>query len=79
MAIFKLDALDGSVSLVVRAACLSCARQIAVQRSPARELRTWRDGTLSTVELMRHPERHGYLSEGKRGLIERKEHGKKQG
>lgn len=79
MAIFKLDALDGSVSLVVRAACLSCARQIAVERSPAKEVKAWRDPSLSTVTLIRNPEQHGYLSEGKRGLIERKEHGKKQG
>ena len=37
MAIFKVSARDGSVSLVIRARCISCARQIAAERSPADE------------------------------------------
>lgn len=79
MAVFRIDALDGSVSLVVRAACLTCARQIAVERSPAGEFRMWRDPSQSSVTLIRNPEHHGYLSDGKRGIIKRIEHGKKQG
>lgn len=74
MAIFEVSARDGSVSLVIRARCISCARQIAVQRSPADEVRLWRDPAKSAVTLIDNPGQHGYLSEGRQGLIERKQH-----
>lgn len=71
MAIFRLTARNGSVELIVRARCISCARQIAAERSPAAERVVWRDSEQSVVDLIRNPEHHGYLSEGKIGLIHR--------
>jgi hypothetical protein len=77
MPIFKISARDGSVSLVIRARCISCARQIAVDRSPANEVRLWRDSSRSEVTLIDKPEQHGYLSEGRQGFIKRIEHGER--
>ncbi|WP_419204195.1 hypothetical protein [Bordetella trematum] len=77
MAIFKVSARDGSVSLVIRARCISCARQIAVQRSPSTEVRLWRDPARSAVALIENPEQYGYLREGRQGFIERIQHGER--
>lgn len=75
MAIFKLTALDGSVGLFVRARCLSCARQVAVEHAGAEGTRTWASRQHSTVELIRNAEQHGYEAEGRNALIKRIEHG----
>lgn len=74
MAIFKLSALDGGVVLIVRARCLTCARQIAIDHAGPESARVWATRANSTVDLIRDPESQGYLSEGKSGLIKRIEH-----
>ncbi|MCI2809379.1 hypothetical protein [Eoetvoesiella caeni] len=74
MAIFKLSALDGGVVLIVRARCLTCARQVAIDYAGPEGTRVWASRSNSTVDLIRDPESHGYLSEGKSGLIKRIEH-----
>lgn len=71
MAIFKVSARDGSVALVIRARCISCARQIAVERSPADEFALWCDPQRSGVEWISNPEEQGYLGDGKAGIIKR--------
>lgn len=71
MAIFNVSARDGSVSLVIRARCMSCARQLAADRSPVHEKRLWRDPEMSSVELVDHPGRLGYFSEGMNGILKR--------
>ncbi|WP_321291179.1 hypothetical protein [Alcaligenes phenolicus] len=71
MAVFNVSARDGSVSLVIRARCMSCARQLAADRSPVHEKRLWRDPEMSSVELVGHPERLGYFSEGMNGILKR--------
>lgn len=74
MAIFNISARDGHVSLVIRAPCVVCARQAAVERSPAKETKLWRNPDLSEVKLIVHPEQYGYLVEGRRGIIKRTNH-----
>lgn len=72
MAIFKVEEINGKArAIVVRALCLSCARDVAVKASPSDEVVLWRDPSQSRVTLIRNPERFGYLADGKRGLIER--------
>jgi hypothetical protein len=71
MAIFKASARDGSVSLVIRARCISCARQIAAERSPADEFALWSSPVMSGVEWVHDPEAQGYLADGKTGIIKR--------
>ncbi len=77
MAIFKVSARDGSVSLVIRARCISCARQLAAERSPAHERRLWRDGDRSSIDLVPDPSSRGYLPGGKQGILERIQHGER--
>lgn len=69
MAIFRVK--TARVSLVIRAACLTCARRIAAERSPADEFQAWSN---ATVQLIRNPEAEGYLSAGPSGIIERITH-----
>ncbi len=57
MAIFKLTALDGSAAMVVRARCLSCARQVAVEYAGAEGTQVWASREHSTVELVREDDR----------------------
>lgn len=71
MPIFNVSARDGSVSLVVRARCISCARQIAAERSPAAEFAMWSSPVMSGVEWVHDPEAQGYLVDGKAGIIKR--------
>lgn len=71
MPIFRVFARDNSVSLVIRARCLSCARQIAAERSPADEFALWSDPQQSGVEWISNPEAQGYLAEGRAGIIKR--------
>ncbi|WP_170924555.1 hypothetical protein [Vibrio casei] len=74
MAIFELKSKDGAISLIVRAKCLSCARQVAVESTPSNELMLWRDPSLSTVNVIYNPERQGFEPKGKRAIIRRTEH-----
>lgn len=71
MPIFKVFARDNSVSLVIRARCLSCARQIAAERSPAAEFALWSSPVMSGVEWVHDPEAYGYLADGNVGIIKR--------
>ncbi len=71
MPIFRVFARDNSVSLVIRARCISCARQIVVERSPADEFALWSDSRRSGVEWISSPEAHGYLTDGPMGIIKR--------
>jgi len=71
MPIFKVFARDSSLALVIRARCISCARQIAAERSPAAEFALWSDGQQSGVEWISNPEAQGYLAEGRAGIIKR--------
>lgn len=75
MAIFELHSQDGKISLVVRAACITCARQVAVDSSPSSELMLWRDPSLSKVKVIYKPEQMGFNPKGKRTIIRRIEHG----
>lgn len=61
MAIFKLTARESSVSMVVRARCLSCARSVAVEHAGQEGTRVWRDPDLSTVALVRDTDRAGLI------------------
>lgn len=61
MALFKLQAKDGSVEMVVRAKCLSCARQIAVENHGPEGTAVWRDPDQSSVELIRETDRPGLI------------------
>lgn len=69
MAIFTLTALSGPV-MIVRARCLSCAREVAVRNAGAEGTLTWRDPSLSTCALA--PKSH-HNPEGKPALLERME------
>lgn len=71
MPIFKVFARDNSVSLVIRARCISCARRIAAERSPADEFLLWSDSQQSGAEWISNPEAQGYLTEGRAGIIKR--------
>ena len=73
MAIFKVSALDGSVSMLVRARCLTCARQVATANAGPEGTRTWASREHSTVELVRELCR--YPAEGRSELLKRIEHG----
>ncbi len=73
MAIYELKARDGSVSIIVRAKCLVCARQVAVEFSK-NEVMLWRDPELSSIQVIYKPERYGIESIGKRAIIRRTEH-----
>lgn len=65
MPIFKLTAGDGR-AVVVRARCISCARDVAAEHAGAEGTMLWRDPAQSTVELIR--------PDDKRGLILKAEH-----
>lgn len=73
MAIFRLTALDGSVSMLVRARCLTCARQVATANAGPEGTKVWASREHSTVELVREP--CGYPNEGRSELLKRIEHG----
>lgn len=61
MAIFKVSSRDGSAEMVVRAKCLTCARQIAVENAGPEGTAVWRDSSQSTVELVRETDRPGLI------------------
>lgn len=50
MALFLVELRDGSVKQVLRAACQSCARRVAVENCGAEGTAVWRDPALSTVK-----------------------------
>lgn len=52
MAIFKLTATDGSASMVVRAVCLACARQVAIDADQGNK-KTWASREHSSIDLIR--------------------------
>ncbi len=66
MSIFRVT--SSAATLIVRAACYTCARRIAVERSPAEEFQAW---SQASVDVIRDPENHGYLGSGPTGIIER--------
>ncbi len=66
MAIFKLAALDGSVKMVVRARCISCARAVAVDHAGPEGTRVWRDSSLSSVELVRETDKTALILRAER-------------
>ncbi len=74
MALFKVEARDGSVSLIVRARCISCARQAAVSASPAKETMLWRDSSKSSVKVIYNTSQTPYDPDGKRCVLERMEY-----
>lgn len=59
MAIFKLTSVDKRLAVVVRAKCLSCAREVAVRSAGDEGTLVWRDPTRSTVELIRPDDKPG--------------------
>lgn len=61
MAIFLLTALDGSAAMVVRARCLTCARNVAVEHAGPEGTRVWASREHSTVELVRDTDRPGLI------------------
>lgn len=66
MAIFKLSALDGTVSMVLRARCISCARAVAVDHAGSEGTRVWRDSSLSSVELVRETDKTALILRAER-------------
>lgn len=74
MALFKVKARDGSVSLIVRAQCISCARSVAAMESRAQEKVLWRDPNLSSVEVIHNTSKITYEPNGKRCVLERTEY-----
>lgn len=74
MAVFRLAARDGSVTMVVRARCMTCAQQVAVAHAGPEGRHVWATRQNCTVELVWAPEREGYVSDGPDGVIERIEH-----
>lgn len=71
MPIFKLVAPSAGLVLHVRARCISCARDVAARGLGPEGPRTWRDPSLSSVELARNPERLGFVAEGRRTILKR--------
>jgi hypothetical protein len=71
MPIFKVSARDGSVTLLIRARCISCAREVAVEEAGGEGTIVWRNPELSTVELVRNPEQIGLDPEGVRAVLKR--------
>lgn len=65
MGIFKLTASSLGIELIVRARCLSCARDVAVENAGAEGTMVWRDPNQSTCQLVD--------ATGKKGLILRAE------
>ena len=61
MALFKLTAKDGSVAMIVRARCITCARSVAVENAGNEGTAVWRDPARSTVELVRESDRSGLI------------------
>lgn len=61
MAIFLLTALDGSAAMVVRARCLSCARNVAVEHAGPEGTKVWATRELSSVELIRESDKSGLI------------------
>lgn len=61
MALFKLTAKDGSVAMIVRARCLTCARSVAVENAGEEGTAIWRDPVRSDVDLVRETDRPGLI------------------
>jgi len=62
---------DGSVSLVIRARCISCARQIAAERSPAEEFPLW---CQASVQWIPDPASIGVDDQGPSAIVKRVDH-----
>lgn len=73
MALFKVKARDGSIVLIVRARCITCAREAAVNTYPASENMLWRDPSKSSVEVIHNTSQLPYNPSGKRCVLERTE------
>lgn len=43
MPVFRVESRDGSKALIVRAYCITCARQVAAMESPAEQFDMWSD------------------------------------
>lgn len=52
MPLFLVELRDGSIRQVLRAACQSCARRVAVENSGAEGTAVWRDPATSTVKFI---------------------------
>ena len=73
--VFVLAANDGSIELIIRAKCISCARNIAADNAGDEGKRIWRDGHLSTITLMQNPEAKGYAKAWLPQILGRVTHG----
>ncbi len=73
MPLFNVKARDGSIELIVRAQCISCARTVAVKESKASETMLWRDPSRSQVTLIQNTQKLPYISYGRRCVLERNE------
>ena len=60
MPIFKLKTSSG-LAMVVRARCISCARDVAAEHAGADGTMLWRDPAQSTVELIRPDDKRGLI------------------
>ena len=60
MPIFKLTASSG-LAMVVRARCISCARDVAAEHGGAEGTMLWRDAAQSMVELIRPDDKRGLI------------------
>lgn len=70
MAIFTVR--SDTITLIVRAKCISCARQAAVEFSEEEGTLVWRDQDKSKVELLTGS---GYKENGPRAVLKRSKHG----
>lgn len=61
MALFKLTSNDERLAIVVRARCLSCAREVAVRAAGDEGTLVWRDPSRSSVELIRPDDKPGVI------------------
>lgn len=71
MPIFKLTAPGAGLVLHVRARCLACARNLAVDAAGPEGPRVWRYTAQSTIELVRGPV--GMDPEGRSAVLRREE------
>lgn len=61
MPIFKLTARAAGPAMVVRARCLTCARDVAAEHAGPEGTMLWRDPAQSTVELIRPDDKRGLI------------------
>lgn len=60
-ALYLLEARNGSAAMVVRAACPTCARSVAVKHAGTEGTAVWRDPERSTCQQIRETGQSGLI------------------